>query len=307
MPPTTSPRILTHTDMDGVCCAALFLRKYGTDLDVTYASVKQAGDLDKSGSSFDFVCDLPKVGNAINLDHHKSNHDNLVAKNRLSSDDIIDSNSPSATEIVYSHLNLEGDPIASEIRKLGNLADTAQLPSRFRPLDMVLSMYADAPKILREISVLLAQKGDNILLSPWLKQKVSEIRDSFDQTNRIIEKFLMKTPKLAPILILDTRNVIPGKLAKEVIKPIFDLGVAVLAVIYHKSSEEPIRTSLRVTKSKQQDYDVSLTAMAFGGGGHRMAAACSPDEIDIPKNLKNELQKIALPGDTIQYLRLTDV
>ncbi|MFW9855588.1 MAG: hypothetical protein ACFFFG_11030 [Candidatus Thorarchaeota archaeon] len=304
MPPARKPRILTHTDMDGVCCAALFIRKYGTDVDITYATVKQAHEFDKSQISFDFVCDLPKVGNAINLDHHKSNHENLVARNHLSSEDIVDSQSPSATEIVYNYLDFKGDVIASEIRKLGNLADTAQLPSKFRPLDVVLSMFADTPTILRQISALLAQHGDGILLSPWLKEKEGEIREVFEQTHKTIENFLKKAPKLAPILILDTRNVIPGKLAKEVIKPIFELGVAVLAVIYQKSSDEPIRVSFRVTKGKQQDYDVSLTAMTFGGGGHSMAAACSPDKMDIPTNLKNELRKIALPGDNIQYLHL---
>jgi hypothetical protein len=172
---------------------------------------------------------------------------------------------------------------------------------------MVLSMFADDPMILEQISVLLAENGDKILTTGWLLDKQSEIREECERTHQAIERFLTNAPKLAPILILDTRNGIPGKLAKEIVKPIFKLGVAVLGIVYRKSNEEPIRVSFRVTKTKQQDYDVSLTAMAFRGGGHRMAAACSPDEIDIPKNLKNELRKIALPGDTIQYLKLQDV
>jgi hypothetical protein len=83
MIPTAKVRVLTHTDMDGVCCAALFIRKYGKDIDITYATVKQAQQFDGSGISFDYVCDLPKVGNAINLDHHKSNYENLVDRKIL--------------------------------------------------------------------------------------------------------------------------------------------------------------------------------------------------------------------------------
>lgn len=300
-------RILTHIDMDGVCCAALFLRKYGSKIEITYSTVTQALRTVTSGVSFDYVCDLPKVGNAVNLDHHKSNFESLLARNRLSPRDVVDPQSTSATEVVYNYLGFDNDTIAGEIRTLGNLADTARLPEKFRPLDMVLSVFVDDPISLRHISTLLATHGDEILTSSWLVERHNGVREEFERTHYVIQEFLNRAPKLAPILILDTRDSIPGKLAKEVIKPIFDLGVAVIGVVYRKSPEEPLRVSFRVTKTKQENYDVSLTAKAFGGGGHRMAAACSPKATDIPENLKFELQKIARSGDLVQYLKLADV
>jgi len=107
-------------------------------------------------------------------------------------------------------------------------------------------------------------------------------------------------------LVLDTRGIIPGNLSKEVFRPLFKQGVVVIALLYSKSSTEPIRVSFRVTKSnnEQDFYDVSIVAKAFNGGGHRMAAACTPTPKDIPTNLMQELKKITKPTDNIQYLKL---
>jgi hypothetical protein len=297
-------KIVTHTDFDGICCAALFFRKFGFNIEIIYATVKEAKDFSHSRLPVNYTCDLPKISTSINIDHHKSNYEDLMESNRLSERDIVDPTASSATDLVFTYLEFKNDSIAEDIRELGHLADIAQLPSEYHPLDIVLSMNSDDSKVLRLISELLAKKGRQILSTSWLQEKYTEIQSIYEDTQNKIIKFLNRTPILPQILIVDTRHTLNNKLAKEVFRPLFERNVAVIALIYSKSAQEPIRVSFRVTKTKQSLYDVSKVAKVFGGGGHRMAAACSLSSDRLLDKLKHELMKIAQPKDTIQYLQL---
>ncbi|MHA2243559.1 MAG: DHHA1 domain-containing protein [Candidatus Hodarchaeales archaeon] len=295
---------MTHTDLDGICCAALFLRKFGSDIEIKFVSVKVAKELSNANFSVDYTCDLPKIGTSINIDHHKSNYEDLRETNRLSEKDLVDPNAASATELVFTFLQYESDSIADEIKLLGHLADIAQLPPEYTSLDIVLSMNNDNSEFLRDISEMLAKKGHEILTTQWLQEKFREVRATYNKARKKIEIFLANTPTLPRILIFDARQGIPSKLVKEVFKPLFERKVAVIALIYSKSPQDPIRVSFRVTKAEQSYYDVSIVAKAFGGGGHRMAAACSPKSEEIPEILMQELKKIVKPDDTIQYIHM---
>jgi oligoribonuclease NrnB/cAMP/cGMP phosphodiesterase (DHH superfamily) len=298
--------IVTHTDFDGICSAALFLRKYGKKAEIRFATVNEAKILSKSDFKPNFTIDLPKIGNSINIDHHKSNFENLSNSGRLTEEDRVIPTADSATELVYKHLNFDNDPIATEIRKLANLADTAQLPEKYRPLDIILSMNSDNPEVLRKISALLSYYGNDILSTEWVIQNYKDFQEIFESTLNRINIFVESMKEYPRILIIDTRGSIPGKLAKEVFRPVFNQDVAVIALIYEKSTIEPIRISFRVTKrnNEQNFYDVSLVAKAFNGGGHKMAAACTTTSQDIPSSLIQELRKIAKPSDEIQYMQL---
>ncbi|MHA2306251.1 MAG: DHHA1 domain-containing protein [Candidatus Hodarchaeales archaeon] len=298
--------IVTHTDFDGICSAALFLRKYGKKAEIRFATVNEAKKLSKSDFKTNFTLDLPKIGNSINIDHHKSNYENLLNSGRLMEEDRVIPSADSATELVYKYLDFNNDPIATEIRKLANLADTAQLPEKYRPLDIILNMNGDNPEVLRKISTLLSNYGSDILSTAWVLQKYKDYQEIFESTLNKINTFVESMEVYPRILIIDSRGSIPGKLAKEVFRPVFDQDVAVIALIYEKSATEPIRVSFRVSKrnNEQNFYDVSLVAQAFNGGGHKMAAACTTSSKDIPDSLIQELRKIAKPSDEIQYLQI---
>jgi oligoribonuclease NrnB/cAMP/cGMP phosphodiesterase (DHH superfamily) len=296
-------RIVTHTDFDGVCCAALFLRKFGSNIEIIYLSVNEAKEYSNSSATVDYTCDLPKVGSSVNIDHHKSNFEDLQSTNRLTDTDWVDPNAASATDLVYNFFKFNNDPIAEEIRELGHLADIAQLPDEYKPLDVVLSMNNDNQEFLRQISEKLAIHGHSILQTPWLEENHALFEKTFKLTHHKINSFLKKNPNLPRVLILDVREKLPGKLAKEIFPPVFKKDVAVIALIYSKS-KEPIRVSFRVNKSLQNLYDVARVAKVFGGGGHKMAAACSPSLSSIPSELETELRKIMKSGDTISYLKM---
>lgn len=296
--------IVTHTDLDGICSAALFIRKYGNKVEIKYASVNEAKELHQSGFSPDYTCDLPKIGRSINIDHHKSNYENLLANNRISEGDSINFTAPSATDLVFRHLEFLNDPIALQIRELGNLADTAQLPKEYKPLDVIVNMNSSNYVILRDISALLAFEGKNILKTEWLTSQHEQVATIYSETQLKIDSFIKKNQIFPRILILDTRGKINEKLAKEVFEPFFKFNIAIIALIYIKTPDEPLKVSLRVKKSEQENYDVSLVAKALNGGGHRMAAGCNPNPQNFPLNLINELKKIKKPTDSLETIIL---
>lgn len=296
--------IVTHTDLDGICSAALFIRKYGNNVEIQYASVKEAKELHQSGFSPDYTCDLPKIGRSINIDHHKSNYEDLVTNNRMSEDDLVNPKASSATELVFRYLKFSDDPVALQIRELGNLADTAQLPMEYKPLDVILNLNNSNYIVMRDISNLLALEGKNILETEWLAFQYKQVAKEYSETRLKIDSFIKKYQIFPRILILDTRGKINEKLAKEVFQPLFHFNIAIIALVSMKTPEEPLKISLRVKKSEQENYDVSLVAKALNGGGHRMAAGCNPNPQDFPLNLINELKKIKKPTDSIETMIL---
>ncbi|MHA1973538.1 MAG: DHHA1 domain-containing protein [Candidatus Hodarchaeales archaeon] len=296
--------IVTHTDMDGICSAALFILKYGTDIEIKYVTVNEAKQLHREGFKPDYTCDLPKIDDSINIDHHKSNFEELIKEKRLLETDVVKPEAASATDLVFKTLELESNTTAVQIKRLGHLADTAQLPDEYKPLDIVLNLNSDNPHFLRQISENLAKMGKNILGSQWLEDNFVALKETYTRTQEVIQNFLKRTKSFPQILILDTRGAIPPKLAKEVFKPLFNLNISVIALIYQKSEKEKLRVSLRVKKDKQDIYDVSKVARALNGGGHIMAAACNPDPKKFPNNLIKELKKIACQKDEISILHL---
>ncbi|MHA2225501.1 MAG: DHHA1 domain-containing protein [Candidatus Hodarchaeales archaeon] len=297
-------KIATHTDLDGLCSSALFLRKFGTDIEIEYITVNKAKELTVSGSIFDYTCDLPKIGSSINIDHHKSNYEALVEANRLTEEDNVDPNAGSATSLVYSMFKLENDPISSEICEIGHSADTAQLTNQFYPLVIVTSMNLDNPENLRKISELLSRLGKKILKSQWLIENYEKVESVCVETKEVIKRFVSQRNSFPRILIMDTRPSIPNKLAKEVFPPLFKKNVAVIAAIYMSAPSGELRVSFRVNRLEQRHYDVSRVASAFGGGGHIMAAGCSPKPEEIPEKLVQELRNIAKPKDSIEFVKL---
>ncbi|MHA1444868.1 MAG: DHHA1 domain-containing protein [Candidatus Hodarchaeales archaeon] len=300
-------KIVTHIDFDGICSAALFIRKFGKNIDIIFASVQQAKQFSLEKLQVDYTCDLPKVHQSINIDHHQTNFDDLLASNRLTSSDLVKPDTPSATDLVYQYLEFNNDLIADQIRELGHLADTACLPLEYKPLDIILNLNVDDSSFLRIISQLLAQEGKGILKTEWLKTEHEKVVTIYEKTREVIRKFLKAHPLLPQFVVIDTREVIPGKLAKEVFQPFFERNAAIIALIYEKSSTDLTRVSFRVSKSEQDKYNVSTVAKALGGGGHRMAAACTPDPELLPEIVIEQLLTIKKPSDSIEYYSLAEV
>ncbi len=63
-----------------------FLRKYGEKTRIRFATVNEAKLLSKSNFKTNYTVDLPKIGTSINIDHHKSNYENLLMTGIIDSD-----------------------------------------------------------------------------------------------------------------------------------------------------------------------------------------------------------------------------
>ena len=183
--------------------------------------------------------------------------------------------------------------------------DTARLPPEYKPLDIVLNLNVDDKSFLQTISQLLAEQGKGVLATKWLEVEHQKVISTYDRTRKVIKKFLKKYPALPHFVVIDTREAIPGKLAKEVFQPFFEHHAVVIALIYKKSANEDVRVSFRVSKPEQDNYDVSTIATTLGGGGHRMAAACTPDPKLLPDIVIKELLTIKKLSDDIEYYILS--
>ena len=154
----------------------------------------------------DYTCDLPKISHSVNIDHHRSNYENLVNSNRLTEGDVVLPEVASATDLVFDYLTFSDDPVAEEIRELGHLADTALLPAEYKPLDIVLNMNVDNPSFLRTLSEKLAIHGKNIIKTQWLKDLHEKVVSIHQETQEVIIRFLEGHPMLPRVVLIDWGN-----------------------------------------------------------------------------------------------------
>lgn len=302
-----SLKIATHTDMDGVCVAALFLRKFpDKQIEFHFISVDEAKSFSYEENQFDFTCDLPKIGISLNIDHHRSNYEQLLAEGRLESNDIIDPEAPSATTLVYKNIGLTEDEIATEINNFANLADTGKTPPEFRKLDLSVVVNGDKPSMLLEISKKIAEFGPKITHSAWIDEIFSKIKAELDATHQTINNFVKLNSPLPKIVLLDSRGKISSRFVKEVFKPIFNTGTEVMGVIYTPNNKKLIKISFRVSHSAQNrdKYKVNSLAENFGGGGHPAAAAFATYDEDDINELVILFQNFAMTEKDFVFLHL---
>lgn len=292
-------RLATHNaDMDGIGSAALFIRackKIDKDYLITYLSVD---DAKSSNQEFDYVTDLPKIKEAINIDHHQSNFEHLVKQNKLSNKDLIKPKEPSAAKIVYEYLVddfFKDDKIAKEVESISTLSDQGKIPKNFRKIDLLIKNFPNQHDKLLKISELFADKGASLTTDNWIAEEYNKISQSISETRNTLKLFFEENKKDIPeILGLDVVNAIDQKFAKEAISYAFKSGVKVLAILSYRKKSQKYSVSFRVENSVQNLVDVGKIAENLGGGGHKMASAARGNERnDFRNKIGKELEKLA--------------
>lgn len=267
-------KIAVHNeDIDGIACAALFLRKY-PDAIIRFLSVYEA---ETSEESYDIIADLPKSKNAIiNIDHHETNLRRLIKEKRLTEKDLVDPEAPSAASLVAKFLGLEEDPIAKEIVKIANRADTGLFDEKIIILDKIIKLNVKREDVLRKIAQVLAEKGGAFLKDSWLLKMAKEATEMVKKYNRRIEKIvnglISKGIKYA---IFDAREV-PFFIAKDFAQKFARAGGCLGASIYRDPGTQKIRVSFRVGAC---NIRANKLAEKLGGGGHEKAAGAIIDDV----------------------------
>lgn len=271
-------RLATHNaDLDGIGSAALFIRackKINRSYSIKYMSVD---DAKISDLELDFVTDLPKIKNAINIDHHQSNFENLLKEEKITDEDRIKPKEPSAAKIVYNYLHnnyFSNDKIAEEIEQISTLSDQGKIPKFFRKIDILIKNYPNQHEKLLKISELFAEKGASLSTDNWIEDEYKKISITFENSKHVLRNYFEKKKKEIPdILVLDVVNAIDQKFSKEAIFYAFSNGIKVLAILSYREQSNKYSVSFRVENSVQSLVDVGKVAENLGGGGHKMASA----------------------------------
>jgi len=216
--------------------------------------VLDCGDIKRVGDSFvSFVANFPKV---INIDHHSSNTE-------FGKINWVDTTSSSTCEMVYAlvkELGVSFDPTLSNQLLMGIYGDTGSF--RFP---------STSPKVLRIAAELIEAGGRPEVAADFLYHNVRKValKIKAELLSRMEFFFDGQVGQLCA-LKSDLE-----KFGAEIddLEGIIDEVRAVAGVkvaVFIREDQDIWRVSLR---SRNANYDVSSIAMAFGGGGHKPAAA----------------------------------
>ena len=199
----------------------------------------------------------------INIDHHKSN-DNFGTIN------IVKPNKASASEIVYEFF------IKNELKISQKVAQC-----------LYTGIYDDSLKFSTPRCDNDTFKVANELVS--LGVSPSEVANNLTRRDslakyRLLPKILDSLElhfegKVATIYVLDEWLKQTGAIyseCEESVNMILNIAIVDIAIFFRVSNGKT-----RVSLSAKKDVDVSIIANEFNGGGHKMAAGCSCDTIDV--------------------------
>lgn len=249
-------------DIDGITSAALILRKFPN----AHIVFLRHSEIKKTSLRFDVVIDLPKPKNCrVNIDHHKTNFEQLIKSKRLEETDLVDPNAPSAAYLVAKYYDLS-DKISREIVDIANKADKGELNHKLMLLDFLIKCNISNQEKLYWIAKKLSKLGKKIFSNEEFRNEIKKIKhleEKMDEIKKLVKKILGSNIKVA---IFDCMK-IPYALSRA--PPTIFTKKGHVALSYYLEPSGKIKVSIRVG-----DYDFKANAFAekFGGGGHEKAA-----------------------------------
>jgi len=296
-------RVAVHiSDCDGICSAALILRKY-PNAEITFWTPVNIVNTDEY---FDLVVDLPKPKNAkVNIDHHYTNFERLKREGRLTNTDKIDPKAPSAASLLIKYLHLEEDIIAQEIEEMASLADQGKLTNENLILDKLIKSSIKDHEFLRHLARVLSQKGKRFLEEEKIKQAWINLNKLYEQIKKVLEQTVDEFDLPARILVINERDVVPYYMAKDIAYMFFEKkGTDAVALIYN-DPESPERTRISIRVNSSCDYINARTiAESLGGGGHiKAAGALFDSEVEAVAKIIDAMSNYA-PKNAVVYIRL---
>lgn len=300
-----SMKVATHiSDCDGICSAALILRKY-PNAEITFWSPT---GIVKSDDAFDLVTDLPKPKNAkANVDHHISNYEKLKKEGRLTEKDLVDPTAKSAASLLIRYLGLESDPIAQEIEYMATLADTGHLEGENLILDKLIKSSLDDENFLHYLVKVLAERGKAFIKDPEVNKRWNTLKVMYEQLSMKLDYLTNELKISSGILVIDERGAVPYFMAKDVAYKFFEKGVDAVAMIYNDpKSPEKVRVSIRVNHNC--DYvNAREIAESLGGGGHVKAAGILFEKpTDAIAGIVEKMVSVS-PTKSIVFLKLEKI
>lgn len=286
---TTTYRLITRSDMDGLVCAVI-LKRLGLIHAVTFVHPKDVQDGLVEIGPTDITTNLPFVETAhLAFDHHHS--ETLRIRDRHPNH-IIDAEADSASRVVYRYFGGRGrmPDVSEAMLSAVDKADSARytledvlLPSGWELLSFLMDARTGLGRfrtfrvsnydlMMQLIDHCLHHTVESILALPDVAERVELY---FDHHDRFIAQLCRCTTRHGNVAVIDLRAEDPifagNRFMVYGLQPLTDISIHVLR------GRDSQRTVLAVGKSifnRTSTVDIGRRMLALGGGGHQAAGTC---------------------------------
>ncbi|MCS7139394.1 MAG: DHHA1 domain-containing protein [Candidatus Nezhaarchaeota archaeon] len=254
---------LSHSsDVDGIVCAALFLRATKGKGLVVLAEpyeIKSRGSWTKV-FKWDYVLDLPCPSRAsVFIDHHETNKPTPTVNEAY-----YDPKAPSAASLAVKAFKLEDDQVARKLIELANECDTANIVSD-EGWDLNDAVKGSPISERVKLAKLLSEMGIEALRLPEVQKWISRNRERRERTRQLADKIPIED---SVFIELDGENDISPR---NLMITLERKGAKVTCVITPRNGKYKIHLGSR----EDSGIDCSKLASKIGGGGHRYAAGAT--------------------------------
>ncbi|NVO00952.1 MAG: exopolyphosphatase [Geobacteraceae bacterium] len=280
-------RLLTRSDFDGICCAAL-LKELGIMDDMTYAHPKDLQDGKVPVGKNDVLANVPYVpGCGLWFDHHSSEHERLQLAGKYEGSSKL---APSAARVIHDYYKSEKLLKFAEMLQYVDKVDSANLTEDeiLNPTGWILLGFICDPR-----TGLGYHKGYRISNLAFMGELVDHIRTkSIDEilalpdTQERIAVYLQNDLKARDFLKKHSR--VEGSLLITDARGVDDLPPSNRFLVYSMFPDTNI--SIRIIDGKGKEFvsislgysilnrtatiDVGSLMLKYGGGGHKAVGTC---------------------------------
>jgi nanoRNase/pAp phosphatase (c-di-AMP/oligoRNAs hydrolase) len=305
---TSSYRLVTRSDFDGLVCAVL-LKKLGMIDEITFVHPKDVQDGVVEVTGRDILTNLPYAPAAhLVFDHHHSE----TLRNESAPNHVIDATAPSAARVVYDHFGgaQRFPDISAELMLAVDQADSAAYDiddvlrpqgwtllnflmdsrtglGRFR--DFRISNYQLMMALIDE--VLHAHSVEDILALPDVAERVELYTE---QSERFVEQLHRVSTVRGDLVVVDLRGESPICAGNRFM--VYALFPQCRVSAHLIDGKLGLNTVLAVGKSildRTSPVDIGALMLSYGGGGHRNAGTCQVDHADAERVLDEIVDAVA--------------
>ena len=303
-------RLVTRSDMDGLVCGTL-LKYLGIIDEITFVHPKDMQDGKIKITNNDITTNLPYVdGVYMAFDHHHSE----TVRNGKKDNHIIESDAPSAAEVVYQYYG--GDdkfpPRFNFMMNAANKADSAAFseedilfPRGWDLLSFVMDSRTGLGRF-REFSVSNYQlmmdlidycadhNIDEILELPDVKERV-KLYDKYE--NEFKEQLKECSTIHDKLIIIDYRDaeiIYPGN--RFMIYAMYPETNISIHTIWGKDKQNVVYSTGKSIINKSSKTNIGELMLKHGGGGHVAAGGCQPSHEEAEAVLEDLIKTINADG-----------
>ncbi len=280
-------RLLTRSDFDGICCAAL-LKELGLMDEMVYAHPKDLQDGKIAVGAGDILANVPYVpGCGLWFDHHSSEHERLELEGRYEGRS---TTAPSAARVICDYYGAEKFERFSEMLEFVDRVDSGQLTEEeiLNPQGWILLGFICDPRtglgyhkgyrisnlaFMNDLVEHIRTTGiDEILSLPDTRERIERYHDNDLKAREFLRKHSLSD---GPVLITDARGAeeIPPSNRFLIYSLYPETNISIRMIDGRGKEFVAISVGYSIL-NRSATVDVGSLMLRHGGGGHRKVGTC---------------------------------